>query len=207
MSPHLLSLLLQNLKPMTTNVKHPYGTLYLHNVLSSFLLVISERNSPRYLCIITLRWWMKEQSHREGLGHIPGARLVLSPGSCCLHLTHSTLLDWIASDPPRSALFCSGRLASYQQIPLSLWRTGKPGVLQSMGSQEVGHDWATEQQLCLTFEFGYCRALGRNPMGGGGDGWSICLPALFLSVHIRIAATLGQKSPFLSSSWLYLGRW
>ena len=26
-----------------------------------------------------------------------------------------------------------------------LWRTGKPGVLQSMGSQRVGH-WATEQQ-------------------------------------------------------------
>ena len=25
-----------------------------------------------------------------------------------------------------------------------LWRTGKPGVLQSMGSQRVGHDWATE---------------------------------------------------------------
>ena len=27
------------------------------------------------------------------------------------------------------------------------WRTGKPGVLQSMGSQRVGHDWVTEQQL------------------------------------------------------------
>ena len=26
------------------------------------------------------------------------------------------------------------------------WRTGKPGVLQSLGSQRVGHDWATEQQ-------------------------------------------------------------
>ena len=25
------------------------------------------------------------------------------------------------------------------------WRTGKPGVLQSMGSQRVGHDLATEQ--------------------------------------------------------------
>ena len=25
------------------------------------------------------------------------------------------------------------------------WRTGRPGVLQSMGSQRVGHDWATEQ--------------------------------------------------------------
>ena len=26
------------------------------------------------------------------------------------------------------------------------WRTGKPGVLQSMGLQRVGHDWAAEQQ-------------------------------------------------------------
>ena len=26
------------------------------------------------------------------------------------------------------------------------WRTGKPGVLQSMGSQRVGHGWVTEQQ-------------------------------------------------------------
>ena len=27
------------------------------------------------------------------------------------------------------------------------WKTGKPGVLQSMGSQGVAHDWAAEQQL------------------------------------------------------------
>ena len=26
------------------------------------------------------------------------------------------------------------------------WSTGKPGVLQSTGTQRVGHDWATEQQ-------------------------------------------------------------
>ena len=26
------------------------------------------------------------------------------------------------------------------------WRTGRPGVLQSMGSQRVRHNWATEQQ-------------------------------------------------------------
>ena len=29
------------------------------------------------------------------------------------------------------------------------WRKGKPGVLQSLGSQRVGHDWATEQQQYL----------------------------------------------------------
>ena len=29
------------------------------------------------------------------------------------------------------------------------WKTGKPDVLQSMGSWTVGHDWATEQQPML----------------------------------------------------------
>ena len=34
-----------------------------------------------------------------------------------------------------------------------LWRIGKPGVLQSMGSQRVGHDWVTEQvtAMCVLF--------------------------------------------------------
>ena len=30
------------------------------------------------------------------------------------------------------------------------WRTGKPGVLQSMGSQRVWQDWATEQQQYIS---------------------------------------------------------
>ena len=29
------------------------------------------------------------------------------------------------------------------------WRTVKPGVLQSMGLQRVGHDWVSEQQLYI----------------------------------------------------------
>ena len=34
----------------------------------------------------------------------------------------------------------------------SWWWTGKPGVLQSMGLQRVGHDWATELNwMCLDF--------------------------------------------------------
>ena len=31
--------------------------------------------------------------------------------------------------------------------PRSWWWTGKPGMLQSVGSQRVGHDWATELNL------------------------------------------------------------
>ena len=34
----------------------------------------------------------------------------------------------------------------------SWWWTGKPGILQSVGSQRVGHDWATEL-ICTSF---YC---------------------------------------------------
>jgi len=30
----------------------------------------------------------------------------------------------------------------------SWWWTGKPGVLQSMGSQRVGHDWTTKLNYC-----------------------------------------------------------
>ena len=37
------------------------------------------------------------------------------------------------------------------------WRTGKPGVLQPMGSQRVGHDWATELNwLHLTLNIFAC---------------------------------------------------
>ena len=34
------------------------------------------------------------------------------------------------------------------------WWTGRPGVLQSMGSQRVGHDWATELNFSLTNNVG-----------------------------------------------------
>ena len=43
---------------------------------------------------------------------------------------------WMASPTQRTWVWASsGRW----------WRTGKPGVLQSMGSQRVGQDWVTEQ--------------------------------------------------------------
>ena len=34
----------------------------------------------------------------------------------------------------------------------SWWWTGKPGLLQSMGSQRVGHDWATELNWCERYK-------------------------------------------------------
>ena len=44
----------------------------------------------------------------------------------------------------------------------SWWWTGRPGVLWSMGSLRVGHDWATE----LNFPDG---SVVRNPLANAGD--------------------------------------
>ena len=35
----------------------------------------------------------------------------------------------------------------------SWWWTGRPGVLRFMGPQRVGHDWATELNWCLTYDW------------------------------------------------------
>ena len=45
---------------------------------------------------------------------------------------------WMASLTQRLWVWANSR---------RLWRTGKPGVLQSMVLQRVSHDWETEQQL------------------------------------------------------------
>ena len=36
-------------------------------------------------------------------------------------------------------------------------RTGKPGVLQSMGLQRVRHEWTTEQQHGMSWAFHFCK--------------------------------------------------
>ena len=45
----------------------------------------------------------------------------------------------------------------FEQAPASWWWTGRPGVLQSMGSQRDGHNWATElnwtESLSKTINF------------------------------------------------------
>jgi len=59
----------------------------------------------------------------------------------------------------------------------SWWRTGKPGVLQSMGLQRVGHDWATEMNWT---ELNWCTHLWLHPVlvaalriFGGHEGFSL----------------------------------
>ena len=48
------------------------------------------------------------------------------------------------------------------------WRTGKPGVLQSIGSQRAGHGWATEQQQQQCEETLIFHARGRELKHGAG---------------------------------------
>ena len=51
------------------------------------------------------------------------------------------------------------------------WRTGKPGVLQSIGLQRLGHDWATEQQG--DFPHGpVVKSFSFQHRGWGFDPWS-----------------------------------
>ena len=54
--------------------------------------------------------------------------------------------SWMASQIQRTWIWKNSR---------RWWRTGKHGVLQFVGSQTVGNDWATEQQLTNCCQFFY----------------------------------------------------
>ena len=53
----------------------------------------------------------------------------------------------------------------FEQAPGLWWRTGKPGMLQSMKLWRVGHDWATEQQM-FTELIGLIVCVGKAPDAG-----------------------------------------
>ena len=85
----------------------------------------------------------------------------------------------------------------------SWWQTGRPGVLWFMGSQRVGHDWATElnwlNPSCLFILFmGFSRQ----------EYWS-GLPFISPVTSRRSNQTiLKEISPFSCSvvSWVFIGR-
>ena len=67
----------------------------------------------------------------------------------------------------------------------SWWWTGRPGVLQLMGSQRVGHDWATEpnwtdMSVMLRVEF-----LGRN-MNWGFVNMYIIIETMVIDVIAQV---------------------
>ena len=58
----------------------------------------------------------------------------------------SIYMCWMASPTQWTWVWASSR---------SWWWTGKPGVLQSMGSQRVGHDWVTELNWIRYLSFSF----------------------------------------------------
>ena len=81
------------------------------------------------------------------------------------HLTSHSMLS--SSNPVITLLWLSGSLRSFWMASPtqwtwvwvnsgSWWWTGRPGMLQSMGSQRVGHDWAIEQNWrCVLYCVGW----------------------------------------------------
>ena len=71
------------------------------------------------------------------------------------------------------------------------WRTGKSGVLQSMGSQRVGHDWAAEWQQRMTGDFSAHRT---------GASW----PQMKYECVARMWSDqkTPTRSPFLPLNWV-----
>ena len=91
---------------------------------------------------------------------------------------------WMAS-PTRWIWVCenSGRY----------WRTGKPGVLQSVGLQRVGHDWGLNSSNLLIASFKHWR---------NSFNWDS------LAAHVAETA-ISSTVPFLAPMWvaLLLGTW
>ena len=73
----------------------------------------------------------------------------------------------------------------------SQWWTGKPGMLQFMGSQRVGHDWAAELNLhSSTFCFVFTSAIPKvKQCLSSGIPWP--LKNLFLLVKIHLLKIYG----------------
>ena len=83
----------------------------------------------------------------------------------------------------------------------SWWGTGRPGMLQSMGSQRVGHDWATE--------LNWRRVLGETSLPRSfSDWWSyflvLALLPLCLYLFIQVPGDSLSFFPLFRSFTKYL---
>ena len=87
-----------------------------------------------------------------GMSHAEAETAILWPPNCkeLTHLKRPWCLERLRAGGKRDDRGWDGWMASPAQWTWvwvnfgNWWRTGKPGMLQSMGSQRVGHDWATE---------------------------------------------------------------
>ena len=96
------------------------------------------------------------------------------------------------------------------------WRipwTEEPGVLQSMGSHRVGHDWSNlacphrAQRLSLTVQYlvWECRSLIME-WGGlmEGGAWPVCLVALESGSQGSNVSGVGLNKPPMKGNWEFL---
>ena len=76
------------------------------------------------------------------------------------------------------------------------WCTGRPGVLQSMRSQRVGHNWATELNPLL-----FAAWINERGRKGGTFTWLLGFPQLWFG-GLKKSACRGQWTAHLSRSHL-----
>ena len=88
----------------------------------------------------------------------------------------------------------------------SWWWTGRPGVLQFMGSQRVGHDWVTELNWTEGSRKSYHRTI-TTYLNKDGRGYLIC-PQKILQNQIKTDSdsTITQWMP-LSHTLTYTFAW
>ena len=137
---------------------HSTGFFTLLFQLDSFTWHLSKHLKKHFCCVFT-------QSHIPLLGRFIapspppplGPSILVSELSLCLDLFQGSSLP----EGFHFLIFLDFQqvgVASIHVNKLSLarfywwwgwWWTGKPGMLQSMGSQRVGHDWVTELKTLL----------------------------------------------------------
>ena len=95
-------------------------------------------------CGFCLEWTMRQGHQGKGRGGRFGGSIDKT-GSKMSSLEKTLMLGKIEGGRRRGRQ----RMTQWTWVWASSrrwWRTGKPGMLQFMGSQRVGHDWVTEQQ-------------------------------------------------------------
>ena len=99
---------------------------------------------------------------------------------------------WIASLTPWTWIWVSSG---------SWWWTGKPGVLQSMGSQRVRHDWVTEQLFSSleNLEKRHCLVLQRNTQDWSHVGLTVWISLQSKGLSKVFSNTAVQKHQFFGA--------
>ena len=122
------------------------GIIYFSGV-SPRLMIRGEKAAPRCLCSWRGRW----DGQAASLGWIFLFHLLLV-GLCESQPSHLPFLS--GSDMSNVEGFFSlleitdphGNSLAHRRHPGRQWRTGKPGVLQFMGLQTAGRNWATKHR-------------------------------------------------------------